>query len=148
MKRLRRILFATDFAPASHRAFAAALTLAKPVHAALTILYVMPPAMPTVPEQYLDGVTIDRLTTQARRWSEGQLTRLAGVANRAGVAAKPLFRDGDAAGEIVRAARRERTDLIVVGTHGRHGLPKLLLGSVAERVVRLAPCPVLTARGK
>jgi nucleotide-binding universal stress UspA family protein len=76
------------------------------------------------------------------------LKKLADRAKRAGVIAKPLFRDGDAVDQIVRAARRERSDLIVVGTHGRHGLPKFILGSVAERVVRLAPCPVLTVRGR
>jgi nucleotide-binding universal stress UspA family protein len=148
MNRLRRILHATDFSPASRRAFATALTLARPAHAKLTIVYVMPPTLPTVPEQYLDAVTVDRLDRQAREWSGRQLKKLADRAKRAGVIAKPLFRDGDAVDQIVRAARRERSDLIVVGTHGRHGLPKFILGSVAERVVRLAPCPVLTVRGR
>jgi nucleotide-binding universal stress UspA family protein len=50
--------------------------------------------------------------------------------------------------QVPRAARRSRADLIVIGTHGRSGLSKVLLGSVAERVVRFASCPVLTVRGR
>jgi universal stress protein A len=57
-----------------------------------------------------------------------------------------VLRDGVPAGEIVEAAAAERADMIVIGTHGRTGLGRFLLGSVAERVVRTAPCPVLTVR--
>jgi nucleotide-binding universal stress UspA family protein len=55
---------------------------------------------------------------------------------------------GDPALQIVRAARSMRADLIVMGTHGRRGVSKFFLGSVAERVIATAPCPVLTVRGK
>jgi nucleotide-binding universal stress UspA family protein len=57
------------------------------------------------------------------------------------------LRSGDPVGQIIRTARTEGTDLIVVGTHGRRGLPKFFLGSVAERVVTMAPCAVVTVRG-
>ena len=55
---------------------------------------------------------------------------------------------GDPAQQIVRMARSKRADLIVVGTHGRRGFSKFFLGSVAERVIATAPCPVMTVRGK
>jgi nucleotide-binding universal stress UspA family protein len=59
-----------------------------------------------------------------------------------------VLREGVAANAIVRVARGQRADVIVMGTHGRGGLAKLLLGSVAERVVASAPCPVMTVRGR
>jgi len=59
-----------------------------------------------------------------------------------------LLAEGPAHEEIVRIAKRKRADLVVMGTHGRSGLAKLFLGSVAGRVVAAAPCPVLTVRGK
>jgi nucleotide-binding universal stress UspA family protein len=55
--------------------------------------------------------------------------------------------EGDAAAEIVRAARETKSDVIVLGTHGRRGFRRLVLGSVAEKVLRLAPCPVVTVKG-
>jgi nucleotide-binding universal stress UspA family protein len=148
MKRVRRVLYATDFSEASRPGFAAAVSLAKSLAARLTILYVIPPVVPTVPELYLDAVTLDQLDKQARRWSAQQLEKLNARAKRAGVRVMSLLRDGDAADQIVRTCRSTKADLIVVGTHGRRGLPRFLLGSVAERVVAMAPCPVVTVRGK
>jgi nucleotide-binding universal stress UspA family protein len=148
MKRIRRVLYATDFSEASRRAFAAAVSIAKSLDARLTILYVLPPVLLTLPEQYLDAVTLDQLDKQARRWSAQELDKLNGRAKRAGVRVTSLLRDGDASDQIVRACRSTKADLMVVGTHGRRGLPKFFLGSVAERVVAMAPCPVVTVRGK
>ena len=148
MKRIRRVLYASDFSAASRRAFAAAVTMAKSLDAKLTIVYVLAPVGLTVHEQYLDAVTLDQLDKQARQWIARQLDKLAGNATRAGVRATTLLREGDPAEQIVRAGRSTQADLIVVGTHGRRGFPKVFLGSVAERVVVMAPCPVVTVRGK
>jgi nucleotide-binding universal stress UspA family protein len=148
MKRIRRVLYASDFSVASRRAFTAALTIAKSIDAKLTIVYVLPPLVPTMPEQYIDAVTFDQLDKQARRWSAQQLDKLSTAAKRAGVSATTVLREGDPVEQIVRTGRSTRADLIVVGTHGRRGLPKVFLGSVAERVVATAPCPVVTVRGK
>ena len=148
MKRIRRVLYATDFSEASRPGFAAAVSLARSLAARLTILNVIPPVVPTVPEVYLDAVTLDQLDKQARRWSVQQLEKLNARAKRAGVRVTSLLRDGQAADQIVRTCRSTKADLLVVGTHGRRGLPRLLLGSVAERVVAMAPCPVVTVRGK
>jgi len=67
-------------------------------------------------------------------------------ARKAGVKAMTLLLDGVAHEQIARAARSKKADLIVIGTHGRTGLAKFFLGSVAARVVATAPCPVLTVR--
>jgi universal stress protein A len=147
MKRIRQILYATDFSAASRRAFDTALALAKSQNAKLTVLYVLAPVA-VVPEQYLDAVTMDRLQKQARQWSTRQLASLATRAKKAGVKASVLMREGDAPDQILRARRSTKSDLIVMGTHGRRGLQKFFLGSVAERVVASAPCPVVTVRGK
>ena len=147
MKRIQKVLYATDFSAASRRALDTALTLAKSQHARLTVLNVLTPII-VVPEQYLDAVTLDRLQQQTRQWSTRQLTRLAMRARKAGVKAAVLLREGDAAGEIMRACRSTRSDLIVMGTHGRRGFQKFLLGSVAARVVSMAPCPVVTVKGR
>ena len=148
MKRIRRILHASDFSKASGRAFQTAMTMAKANRARLTVVHVIVPFELVVPEQYVDSGTLDQLAAQARQWGQRQLAKLADRAKRTGARTTTLLREGDPAQQIVRAARSERADLIVVGTHGRRGFSKLLLGSVAERVVGTAPCPVVTVRGK
>jgi nucleotide-binding universal stress UspA family protein len=123
------------------------MALAKSQKAKLTIMHVLAPIV-LVPEQYLDAVTMDRLQKEARQWSTRQLAGVATRAKKAGVKASVLLREGDAADQIVRACRSTKSDLIVMGTHGRRGLQKLFLGSVAERVVATASCPVVTVRGR
>jgi nucleotide-binding universal stress UspA family protein len=78
--------------------------------------------------------------------SERQLRELATAEIGSSVAWKPIIRQGRPATEIVEAAREIEADLIVIATHGHTGLKHVLLGSVAENVVRHAPCPVLTVR--
>lgn len=148
MTRVRRILFASDLSKASAKAFTTAVALAKTNRAALTILHVFTPFMPVVPEQYIGGATLDQLNADSRRWAERQLAKLREKAKTAGVRAGGLVMEGEPAQQIVRAARSKGADLVVVGTHGRTGLNKFFVGSVAHRVVMTAPCPVVTVRGK
>ena len=148
MSRMRRILFASDFSKASGKAFTTAMTMAKANQATLTILHVIVPFVPIVPEQYINTVTWEQIDRQARRWSQRQLVKLVDRAKKAGIRAVGLLLEGDPAQQIVRAARSKRADLLVVGTHGRTGLTKLFVGSVAVRVVATASCPVATVRGK
>jgi nucleotide-binding universal stress UspA family protein len=147
MSAVRHILHASDLSTASRRAFRAAADLAKSLDAKLTILYVLPPMLPAMPDQYIDAETLDRFDRQARQWGRGHLDRLARAAKQAGIRCATLLLDGDPVEEIVRTSRKNRADLIVLGTHGRRGLPKFFLGSVAERVVSRASCPVMTVRG-
>lgn len=140
---MRRILHASDFSPASAPAFARAVALAKEERADLSLLHVLDPSMPTV-----DGVvsppTHAALLKAARTYGRAELARLAARAAKADVRATPILREGAPWSEIVRASRGPGVDLIVIGTHGRTGLSRLLLGSVASRVIGLARCPVLT----
>jgi nucleotide-binding universal stress UspA family protein len=69
-------------------------------------------------------------------------------AKKSGIRVAATMVTGDPSAQIVRTARSTRADLIVIGTHGRRGVSKFLLGSVAERVIATAPCPVLTVRTK
>src|SRR5262249_2468631 len=77
-----------------------------------------------------------------------ELDKLVAKAKAAGARGRGLLLEGTAADAIVRTARSARADVIVMGTHGRTGLARLFMGSVAERVIGPAPCPVLTVRGK
>lgn len=145
MTRLHRILFASDFSKASGKAFAAALALAKTTRASLTILYVLTPFTPMIPGR---AVELERFNREMQLESQRRLAQLTARAKTAGVRAASVIVQGEPARQIVRAARSKRADLIVVGTHGRTGLDKFFLGSVAQRVVTTAPCPVMTVRSK
>lgn len=148
MSRFRRILHATDFSTASAPAFAEALALARQERAELRLVHVMTPPAMFLEDSYLSARTVREMQSRARRAVEDRLARLLARARRAGVRAGADVREGLPADEIVRAARRRRADLIVVGTHGRSGFARAVLGSVAARVVTLARCPVLTVRGR
>jgi nucleotide-binding universal stress UspA family protein len=145
MMRFRRILHATDFSPASKRAFAAALAMAKQHRATLTIAHVRPSILP-IGEGYVPPKTYETLDAADRRASQAELARLVARARAAKVRAQGLLLEGIPPEQIARRARR--ADLVVMGTHGRTGLQRFILGSVAGRVLTLAPCPVLTVRGR
>ncbi|MGE5246145.1 MAG: universal stress protein [Betaproteobacteria bacterium] len=145
---MRRILFASDFSPASRRAFATALRMARANRAKLSVLHVITPiaAIPTDPAA---PVTLwQEIERSTRAWATGQVKRLVARARKAGVRAEGLLREGAPAETVVRTARSTRADLIVIGTHGRTGLSRMFVGSVAARVVATAPCPVVTVRGR
>lgn len=148
MTPMRRILFASDFSKASAKAFATAVTLAKANRATVTILHVIVPFVPFTSEDAIRGDTLEQISIETRRWSQRQLAKLTAKAKKAGIRAVGLIVEGDPAGQIVRAARSKRADLVVVGTHGRTGLTKFFVGSVAQRVVATAPCPVVVVRGR
>lgn len=149
MASFRRILHATDFSGPSRRAFVTALGLAKANRAELTIAHVLVPTMPPVGDMYAAAVPpnlYEDLEAAARRHAQSRLARLVAKAKTAKVRVRSVILAGIPHEQIVRRARQ--ADLIVIGTHGRTGLPRLFLGSVAARVVTLAPCPVLTVRGR
>jgi universal stress protein A len=138
----RPILYATDFSEASRPAFAVALDSAKRDRAPLLLLHVVAPPV-TVPR---DGFARESACREIARAATAKLDALVTQAKKAGVQATSLVQIGTPFDLIVRTARRRRAELVVIGTHGRTGLSRLLMGSVAERVVALAPCPVLTVR--
>jgi len=148
MKRIRRIICATDFSAASRPAFAAAINLAKSFRARLTIVHVTPGLIPILPDQYFDASLYDRIEQQAHEWSVRRLTNLAARAKKQGVRVDTESREGDPATQVVKVAKARRADLLITGTHGRGGVPRFFLGSVADRLVRTSPCPVMTVRSK
>ncbi len=142
MRRTRVIVHASDFSAASRPAFRRALALAREQRATLRIVHVEHPIVPLTGDGYVSPPTYGRLMEYSRAQARRRLDGLVRLAKRAGVRAIAVLREGNAWEEIVRAARG--ADLIVIGTHGRSGFARLLLGSVASRVVGTARCPVLT----
>jgi nucleotide-binding universal stress UspA family protein len=149
MARIRRILHPSDFSKASGAAFTKAVELAKTNQAHLVLLHVLAPPLPLMAgEGYVSPQVYEDLDKSARAYASKELASLVAKAKKAGVRANAVLRDGVAHEQILRGARSPRADMIVIGTHGRTGLAKLFLGSVAGRVVSTAKCPVMTVRGK
>jgi universal stress protein A len=143
----RRILIATDLSSASRLAFRVALDLARQGRGQLVIVHVLPSVGPLGVEGYVSARIYEEMESSLHRWAQKRLDALVAQARRARVNARPLLLSGAAAHEaIARAAAKERSDVIVIGTHGRTGLERVLVGSVAARIIGTAPCPVLTVR--
>jgi nucleotide-binding universal stress UspA family protein len=144
----RRILHPSDFSTASRAAFARAIAMAKAERAELLIVHVMTPVIPLMGDGYISPKVYDDMERSMRAHGQKQIDKLVAKAKAAGARVRGLLLEGTPADRIVRAARSYHTDMIVIGTHGRTGLARVFLGSVAERVVGTAPCPVLTVRGR
>ena len=146
MARTRRIVHPTDFSPASAPAFRKALELAKDNGASLLMLHVLP-SLPMLPDAYVAATAYEDMLNAHRRQADDQMQRAVKRAQAAGVKASGTVLDvGVAADQIVRFAKRQGADVIVMGTHGRTGIRRMVLGSVAEKVVRTSAVPVLTIR--
>jgi nucleotide-binding universal stress UspA family protein len=136
---IRSILHPTDFSPRSEYAFRLACQLAKDHGATVTVLHVLPVPIavfgngivPPEPENFREEMK-EKLRATASPVPEVRLER--------------MLVDGEPASEILRIATEQKCDMIVMGTHGWTGLTRLLMGSVAEKVVRKAPCAVLTVK--
>ncbi len=151
MAAIRRILHATDYSPASRPALRTAIDLARALRGELLVVHVLSPVVVPVlaGEVYLPPATYDELERSARAAAQRHLDRVAQRAKQAGArVSKRLIEGSPVADRIVRAARALRADLIVMGTHGRTGVTRVVLGSVAARVVATASCPVLTVRAR
>lgn len=144
----RAILHATDFSTASRPAFAKAIELSRADKSPLLVLHVLNPMVPMIGDRPVEPPTYLQLQKASRAWALKQLARLTARATARGVRATAMVVEGSEAGTIARVARSRRVSMIVIGTHGRSGIERALLGSVATRVVSLATCPVLTVRGR
>jgi len=134
MINVKTILYATDFSSYSNQAYFHAIALAESHGASLTVLYVYAPSFGTASQG--EG-------TNRQYWRD-QLEQIRPVDPK--IPVRHVFLEGDPGTEIVRYAAEAGIDLIVMGTHGRTGLERLLMGSVAERVMREAPCSVLVVK--
>ncbi len=160
-----RLLVATDFSKQAERAWNVARALAEPLGSELVLVHVLVEeelrsleaaerladersrcAADQLNVPRVSGDTEREAEMSAPRWAESKLEEWAGGARAVGRKVRTLLRSGVPHTEIVAAAKDEHADLVVVGTHGRGALQRLLIGSVADRVVRTAPCPVLVVR--
>lgn len=145
---MKRILHPSDFSSASAPAFKRAVEMARAERAELVIVHVLSPVVPVMGDGYISARAYDDLVKSIRAAAQKRLDALRARAAKAGVRASTMLLEGSAHEQIRRAARSKRARLIVMGTHGRGALGRLFLGSVAERVIGTAPCPVLTVRGR
>jgi nucleotide-binding universal stress UspA family protein len=136
---LGTILHPTDFSENSEFAFRVASALARDYNARLILLHVIPPRM-----VIYAGGPVPAETWPSVEEVKEKLGKMKGRTRHVRVESQVL--EGDPVDMILRAAEETHSDVIVMGTHGRTALTRLLLGSVAESVIRKAPCPVLTTK--
>ena len=144
---MQTILVATDFSDATATATNYAISLARALHARLYILHVVPEEdvrVITAIRAYLQSAVtpetlVDTFYTEAAK----RLSTLVEEAHATDLAYERLIVTGDPAATIMREAAAKQVQLIILGTHGRRGVTRFLMGSVAERVLREAPCAVL-----
>ncbi len=148
MRRIRRILHASDFSRPSRAAFAKAVELAKMTGAELVVAHVLGEIVPPLADGYVAPRVYAELESRSRAVARKEVDSLAAKARKSGVRTNGLLLAGAPHEQIARAAKARRADVVVLGTHGRTGLARFFLGSVAGRVASIAPCPVMIVRGK
>lgn len=136
MKKIKRILIATDFTDYSKEAFNDAVRLARQLEAILLLAHVVE----TV--NFPQGTSVRHFEMNLLQ----KLDRMAHPARAHGLLVETHLLRGDAATELIKAAENLQCDLIIMGTHGRTGMARFLLGSVTEHVLRTSPVPVLAVR--
>jgi nucleotide-binding universal stress UspA family protein len=145
--KIRSILLPTDFSECANYALSYASEFAREAGASIICVHVIEPVVPTVG---YSGVTeplpMTDISEQLEESATRELPKIAEHEACAGLAVEEVIAHGDASSEIVRVARERKVDLIVIASHGRTGLGRILFGSTAEQVVRHAPCPVLVVK--
>ena len=139
---IKSILCPIDRSPSSLQAFSYAIALARWQGARLTLLEVVEASGPVGRRASAN----DSAPNDTRAALERDLRRVLTARRASDVKVKIVMRTGNVVQEILAQAKASRADLVVIGSHGRGGLQRLVLGSVAEKVLRLATCPVLTVR--
>lgn len=143
---IRQILCATDLSDASEPAWQEAQRLGGVCEADILVLHVVAPVV-VAAEGYFPAAAYQDLVDATHRDAHARLDRLLGTADPR-LKLRSRVEAGAAAQRILEVAREEAADLVVMGTHGRSGLGRLVMGSVADRVVRQATCPVVTVRAR
>jgi nucleotide-binding universal stress UspA family protein len=153
MMTIKHILCPVDFSAFSHHALQHALRLARWFESTLTVLYVHPPPAPPPPMLFgglpgpLPSEPYPALTVSPEKVREdmiAELTKFAATVDASGVQLRIDARTGSTVRGILEQAAAQHSDLIVMGTHGHGGFDRWMLGSVTERILRKASCPVLT----
>lgn len=142
---IKKILVPTDFSDSAHHALRYALTFAVELKAEILLLHVVE----TLAVGYasdLFPVPMAEVFQEMSGYARAEVAKLAEEVRAKGAAARELVVQGKPSAEIVRVAQEEAVDLLVLGTHGKGMLDQALFGSTTERVIRKAPCPVLSCR--
>ena len=146
MIKIANVLVATDFGEASTTALAYGRELARTFGARLHVLHVVENPMLWVGPETA-GIDVMRLQAELEAAAQRQLDRLVTAEDREQLKAVTVISTGrNVAVEIANHAKLAGSDVVIMGTHGRSAFNHLVMGSVAEKVVRIAPCPVLTVR--
>jgi nucleotide-binding universal stress UspA family protein len=144
---IRSILLPTDFSECASYALSYAVSFARQYHASIICVHVIEPVVPTVGYTGMaESLPMADISDQLEDSAERELPKIAECDECAGLNVEEVIVHGDAASEIVRVAGERGVDLIVIASHGRTGLGRILFGSTAESVVRHAPCPVLVVK--
>jgi nucleotide-binding universal stress UspA family protein len=144
---IRSILLPTDFSECGNYALSYAASLARTFGASILCVHVIEPVVPTVGYSGIsEPLPMADIADQLEDSAERELPKFAECEECSGLTVEELIVHGEAASEIVRVAKERSVDLIVVSSHGRTGLGRILFGSTAEAIVRHAPCPVLVVK--
>ena len=144
---LRKILVPTDFSGCANYALPYAAAIARATRATIICVHVVEPIVPAAGYSGLaEPMTIADISEQLEDSAERELPQLAECDEFQGLEVEEVIVHGDPAAEIVRVAGEHEVDLIVVSSHGRTGLGRIIFGSTAEAVVRHALCPVLVVK--
>ena len=142
---IKKVLVATDFSAPSETALNYARAMARSFGASLHVMHVFEPLWITSADVVGGGVALATMIQGLEDTAKKQLEEAVTEQDRRELRAVPVMVTSEApAREIANYAGEQKVDLVVIGTHGRSGISRMLIGSVAEKVVRLAPCPVLT----
>lgn len=142
---IKTILFPTDFSQGARAAMDYAISLAQDYKAKLILLYVIQDI--SIAEWYIpSSISAADLVEDMQKSADREMERWASETGAKATSVEKMVVRGVPFVEIIRTAKEKNADLIVIGTHGRTGIDHMLFGSTAEKVVRKAPCPVLTVR--
>ena len=144
MIKIKRLLAPTDFSESSKQALHYAIEFARSFSAELHLLTVIEPVV--YPAEMFSQVGMVDVEAVMEKSSKEEMEGWVKMSANDGITTVTAVAHGRPFAEIIRYAQEHQIDLIIVGTHGRSGIDHLILGSTAEKVVRKAPCPVLTVR--
>ncbi len=144
---IRSILLPTDFSDCANYALSYTVGLARTFGARIICVHVIEPIVPTVGYSGMtEPLPMADISEQLEDSAERELPKIAGCEECEGLDVEEVIVHGESASEIVRVAEERAVDLVVISSHGRTGLGRILFGSTAEAVVRHAPCPVLVVK--